>query len=246
MMQATVSPTIPASMCSSTPSLPLASNARLVASYAPKNNDAIGAEPTTAAPSPLYTPVNPPAARNPWADCNLVLIVSKGNRMVSTHTPATAPANRASGVLGVMLWDAQVSLFECFASSERDSASVCVLSTRETCSDPNPIFPNKLRDKSYAEKNSNPPKKHSCTLGINPENKPRTPCVLKIWINVFMAPSSCFASPIICLVFNTSIGVVIAAATAPAMEPQSPDSHAFNLRLYLKLSRRLRSSHIVN
>lgn len=55
-----------------------------------------GAEPTTALPSPLYTPLNPPAAKKPCRDCARVLRVSIGKKRVSTLVPASPPETRAT------------------------------------------------------------------------------------------------------------------------------------------------------
>lgn len=50
-----------------------------------------GAEPAAADPIPLYILLNPPALKNPSADCIRVFIVSNGNSMTSTAVPAIPP-----------------------------------------------------------------------------------------------------------------------------------------------------------
>ena len=51
-----------------------------------------GALPKPTLPTPLYTPLNPPLATNPFCDCTRVLIVSSGNKRKSTAIPDIAPA----------------------------------------------------------------------------------------------------------------------------------------------------------
>lgn len=53
-----------------------------------------GALPTTTLPTPLYTPVRPPARLNPCEDWRRVFKVSMGKKSKSTEVPAAAPACR--------------------------------------------------------------------------------------------------------------------------------------------------------
>ena len=84
---------------------------------------------------------------------------------------------------------------------------------------------------SYTPKNMLPPKLIHNTRGTTPENNLIHPSSLRILANVWLivGDSPCFVDNMM-RVFMTSNGVVHAAATPPAMDPQSATCHGFGER----------------
>lgn len=52
----------------------------------------LGKDPIAVEGTPAYIPRKPPALLKPWGLCSRVLMVSRGNNIKSTETPATPPA----------------------------------------------------------------------------------------------------------------------------------------------------------